>query len=458
MHYWGTALGTLLLSSICVAILYFFSVSKANLNSHIPLPLRAFIAASMMSWVFYVGVWGQMLPLPALYFFYLYQNDYFQNIAIKSDDLIVFYFALFDFVLKLALFLIFTLFKIGKLGRGAPKTKFTTSFAWYGIFILTASALLFFKAYALPCKFEINGVCYDKPKKENPPINFDIQMIDADTKMPLENGWIAIDWHSPDVNGQLQCVQQDYGQTDAQGRFHMTGKDGSWMYGRVIIFAPGYEPLNYIEWDDHPNVLTAAIEIGDSQRGEFPAWEAQALALGYKANIIPNQYTKFYPKPAPAIYNRLNIRPHMPTGQIQLWVTSRSLPTRVRGELVYMGSACRNIQSQSHLTEKKWRRAYSEKAMKILCDEKWDSIQPNTVATTREYIQSAANVIENPETQIDMLKRTLPAFFNIDHSYYRPMSDIERSAAQQLERRPLTSAERTSFCAAIQPFFAVPIR
>ena len=455
MHHWGTALGTLLLSSICLVILYFFSGSKTNLASQVPLPLRALVAASLMSWIFYVGVWGQMLPLPSVYFFYLFQHDYLKNVAIRADDLLVLYGAFFDFLLKYTLFIIFTFVKINNAIKTPPKINFIMSLAWYGMFVVLLSAILIAKLYAFPCKFEIRGICYDEPKAENPPINFDIQMIDADTKKPLLNGWVAIEWHSPNEHGQLQCVQQDYGQTDSHGRFHANGKDGSWMYGQIIMFVPGYEPLNYTEWDDQPNVLSAAIEIGESQRGDFPAWEAQAVALGYKANIIPNQYTKFYSRPAPDIYNRLNNKPYLPGGQTQLWVTSRGLPTRTRGELVNVGTTCRKLRTQSSADEKKWRRAYSEKAMKILCDAKWDSIIPNTEASGLDYVKSAANIIEDSEARIELLKVSLPEFFNVDHNNYRPMTDTERSAAQSIDHRPLTRAERLSYCAAIQPFFAL---
>lgn len=194
MHYWGTALGTLLLSIICIVILYFFCGSKANLNSHIPLPLRAFIAACMMSWIFYVGVWGQMLPVPSVYFVYSIQDDSVHNTRVDADDWIVCYCAIVDFIVKLLAFIVFTLIKINSLTKARPKNNLMISFAWYFLVFIAITGAWFLRPYAFPCKFEVNGFCYDKPEAENPPLTYEVQILDADSGKPISGGWVDIDW------------------------------------------------------------------------------------------------------------------------------------------------------------------------------------------------------------------------------------------------------------------------
>lgn len=232
-------------------------------------------------------------------------------------------------------------------------------------------------------------------------------------------------------------MRQDSGQTDAHGKFRATAKSGNWMYGRVDIFVPGYEPLAF--YNNQENALNTHIYLGENNGG-YPAWEAQALMLGYKISA-----DGYFEKPYSNLVSKnvdSNIKaPLVSGGLVQYWVTTRSAPLRSALEYSQDGASCNYPPELNDLqirAAKEHKIAFANAAKSIVCDEKWDSVSASLNTSAYLYFNFATQIVSVPAQQ-KALRAVVPDF--------HPRSDYS------YESRPMTNIERVNFCAAISPYF-----
>ena len=177
------------------------------------------------------------------------------------------------------------------------------SFAWHQTLVCVAIAIFLTSIAACGqighgyCQVHINGICYDKPKASNPPITARWQIIDADTQKPLPGVWISFYWKKfPD--GQQRggsCARNVMGQTDANGRFSNTAKDGSWMFADVFMFKAGYRRIQ-TEYLPEGTTLTDRQKINQEYVGKYPEFENELKSMGYQLDTssTTNAYYKTF--------------------------------------------------------------------------------------------------------------------------------------------------------------------
>jgi len=306
------------------------------------------------------------------------------------------------------------------------------------------------------CQIKVNGICYDRPKSSNPPLTASWEIIDIDTKKPIPGVWISFYWKKFPNGGQSggSCARNVIGQTDANGRFSNTAKDGSWMFAEVGMFKSGYQPIRYERFLEQ-TYITDKYKISQEFVGKFPAWEHELRQQGYQLDTTSttNNYYKNFELGTD--YSRIMAAAWYPEGERQYWVSTRSFPsqqfstnlgahcydrklgrTDPNAEFVgYDGFDFKPSQDQKEYgyieipgpDKIPWEIDRAKAAIRYICDEKWDTVTADLNFTPSPIIlMYAAQILSDPD--IPLLLTVLPEYFNSSPSYGsgRALSKDER--------------------------------
>ena len=295
------------------------------------------------------------------------------------------------------------------------------------------------------CRLEVNGVCYDRPKASNPPISARFEAIDADTGKPLPGVMISFYWETYLGSGKPDlCARNVIGETDANGKFANTGKDGSWMYLEVQMFKAGWERV-YFDRLIGQTFISHAYQIQIAEIGMYSAWGNQLKQMGYmldKRTMGPIYRKKFELGDQ---YEKIMTAEWQPEGLRTYWVRMRGFPEGLTPHQI--GTQCFNQQlgkidpdaEMVGFEQEKFKRSNielerSKHALQAICDEKWDSVPASyTWSPTARLIGDAGSAFVDNDPQLKIL---LPDFYG-EH----PVSNSGFS-------RPLTHNERVAYCAA----------
>ena len=296
----------------------------------------------------------------------------------------------------------------------------------------------------LPCQVQVNGICYDKPKASNPPITASWQIMDADTLKPIPGVWISFYWKKfPD--GEQRggtCARNVIGQTDANGRFSNTAKDGSWMFADVHMFKGGYRQIR-TEFLPERTALTDRIKINQEYVGKYPEFESELKSMGYQLDTsnTTNAYFKTFevgenPK-------ALLSAAWEPQGEKQYWVSKRGIPdgqdlAQVGGYKCYnraLGKTDPNAEFVGYKgpdwdANSVWNREMATEALNLICDDRWDTVPSDFEwSSTPEYYNYALRLMprENPERNTQRLDAILKDYPKVSDTHSRRFSKTERN-------------------------------
>jgi hypothetical protein len=456
MYLPGFIIGTLLLLAASLALLRRVARTQINLTSTMPLFLRAVLAACLTSWVFLV-LETVIAPFPSLYIISILKDEIMYRPQVIFDTRLVFYYSIFDFLLKFFMFIVFTLRKQNSLPHIPDLKTAKVSATWYGIFIVAIAGSWLLVSLATPCRFKINGVCYDRPKASNPPISARFEAIDADTGKPLPGVLISFFWKTYLGNGRPdQCARNVIGETDAQGKFSNTAKNGSWMYSSIEMFKAGWERVYFRRLLDQ-TYISHEYRFSMEEIGIYPAWEKQLESMGYVLDTTSttNAYRKNFELGNQ--YNRIMTAEWEPQGLRTYWVKMRGFPRALTPNQI--GSQCYNRQLEKidpdaefiganvpRFSDKRLQLERSKHALQAICDDKWDSVPSDLPKITGTYwlttptgrlLGDAGSVFAENDPQLKIL---LPDFYG-EHSSADSLRDPNHT-------RRLTHEERLLYCAA----------
>ena len=297
-----------------------------------------------------------------------------------------------------------------------------------------------------PCRLEVNGICYDRPKASNPPLSARFEAIDADTGKPLPGVMISFYWKTFLPSGQPdQCARNVIGETDAQGKFANTGKDGSWMFTQVQMFKSGWERIGFDRVIGQ-TYISHKYQLNVPEIGMYPAWESNLKRLGYELDtktMGPIYRKKFE---LGGQYQKIMTAEWQPEGLRTYWVKMRGFP----GDLVpsQVGTECYDLKLQKidpdaesvgyalpKFSEEQVNLQRFKHAIGAICDEKWDSVPVDFVrAQAPALIGFSAGVFGNDQAELVDL---LPDFYG------------EKRTVNSNFSRALTKAERIRYCGAV---------
>jgi hypothetical protein len=303
-----------------------------------------------------------------------------------------------------------------------------------------------------PCQISVGGICYDSPKASNPPLTASWEMIDADTKKPLAGVWVSFYWRkfADGSKRDGSCARNVIGQTDANGRFSDTAKDGSWMFSDVYMFKPGYQRIRFQRLVGQVHI-TDKYELFQDFVGKYPGWENALKTMGYRLDTTSttNNYSKNFALGSD--YPRIMKAAWETGGERQYWLTKRGIPdgTDVSSLGIYtcynraLGKADPSAELIGYRSvdwdqNSPWNRDISTDALQTICDEKWDSVPADFSRTySHQYASTAFGIV--PQSAHDQLRELLPEYFAAMKSHSEPM-------------RAMTRPERMAFCSFVKPY------
>ncbi len=304
----------------------------------------------------------------------------------------------------------------------------------------------------LPCQVQVNGICYDKPKASNPPITASWQIMDADTLKPIPGVWISFYWKKfPD--GEQRggtCARNVIGQTDANGRFSNTAKDGSWMFADVHMFKGGYRQIR-TEFLPERTALTDRIKINQEYVGKYPAFENELKSMGYQLDTssTTNAYFKIF-EVGGDLTSMLS-EAWQPQGAKRYWVRKRGIPdgqdlAQVGGYKCYNRALGKTDPDAEFVGYKgpdwdensPWERDMAIDALDTICDEKWDTVPLDFKFTQSKRYAGRSSGLVGKEN-FAALTKLAPDYLGISLS----AGDSSRS---------MTRTERVAFCGFVRPF------
>jgi len=302
------------------------------------------------------------------------------------------------------------------------------------------------------CQIEVKGICYDKPKASNPPLTASWQIIDIDTKKPIPGVWISFYWKKfPD--GQQRggtCARNVMGQTDANGRFSNTAKDGSWMFADVFMFKAGYRRIQ-MENIPEQTILTDSHKINQEYVGKYPAFENELKSMGYQLDTSSTTNAYFKTFEVGGDRKALVSAPWEPQGARQYWVSKRGIPDGQDMHSLGMypcysrtlGKTDPNAEFVGYKDgdrdkNGRWSRAIAIDALDTICDEKWDTVPSDFKFTqSKQYAGPASSLVG--EVNFAALSKLYPDYVAIPYSAGG-------------STRAMTRAERVAFCGFVRPF------
>jgi hypothetical protein len=296
-----------------------------------------------------------------------------------------------------------------------------------------------------PCRIEVNGICYDRPKASNPPLSARFEAIDADTGKPLPGVMISFYWKTYLSSGRPdQCARNVIGETDADGKFGDTAKDGSWMFSEVQMFKAGWERV-YFDRLIGQTYIKHEYQLNVPEIGIYLAWEKNLRALGYEIDtktMGPIYRKKFQ---LGAGYNKIMTAEWQPEGLRTYWVKMRGFPDYLAPQQIGTQCYSRTLRKTDPNAEAvgfdlpKFHRdkielERSKHALEAICDEKWDSVPASyEFAPSVRLLGAAGSVFAEIDPQ---LKKWLFDFY------------AERPITHSGFSRPLTRVERENYCTA----------
>jgi hypothetical protein len=304
----------------------------------------------------------------------------------------------------------------------------------------------------LPCQVQVNGICYDKPKASNPPITASWQIIDADTLKPIPGVWISFYWKKfPD--GEQRggtCARNVIGQTDANGRFSNTAKDGSWMFADVHMFKGGYRQIR-TEFLPERTALTDRIKVNQEYVGKCPAFESELKSMGYQLDTANTTNAYFKTFEVGGNLEAMLSAAWEPQGETQYWVSKRGIPDGQDMHALAMypcySRALGKTDPDAEFVGYKgldrdkngrWSRAIAIDALDTVCDEKWDSVPSDFKWTqSKEYAGPASMLVG--EANFAALTKIHPDYVAIPYSAGG-------------STRAMTRTERVAFCGFVRPY------
>jgi len=230
------------------------------------------------------------------------------------------------------------------------------------------------------------------------------------------------------------------GQTDGNGRFSNTAKDGSWMFMDVFMFKPGFQRIRY-QRILNQTYITDKYKIYQDYVGKHPAWEDELRSMGYRLDTTSTTNNYFKKFELGAEYQNITAAAWNPEGERQYWVSKRGIPdgsdlsslgiytcySRVLGktdpDAEFVG-----YKGPDYDEDSPWNLEKSIDAYNVICDEKWDSVTPDFASTSsNRYAAESSGVV--PKANYDALKSLLPDDYAIpvqSGSTKRAMRRIER--------------------------------
>jgi hypothetical protein len=304
----------------------------------------------------------------------------------------------------------------------------------------------------VPCQVQVNGICYDKPKASNPPITASWQIIDADTLKPIPGVWISFYWkkfHDGEQRGGT-CARNVIGQTDANGRFSNTAKDGSWMYADVHMFKGGYRQIR-TEFLPERTALTDRIKINQEYVGKYPEFESELKSMGYQLDTSNTTNAYFKTFEVGGNLEAMLSAAWEPQGEKQYWVSKRGIPDGQDLHALAM-FPCYNrslgktdpnaefvgYQAQDLSENSRWSRVIAIDALDSICDEKWDTVPSDFKFTQSKRYVAAVSMLVG-KGNFEKLTKTLPDYTAIQYS-------------TGSSTRAMTSTERITLCGFVRPF------
>jgi len=295
------------------------------------------------------------------------------------------------------------------------------------------------------CQLQINGICYDHPNASNPPISARFEAIDADTGKPLPGVMISFYWKTYLGSGKPdQCARNVIGETDANGKFANTGKDGTWMYSEIQMFKAGWERV-YFDRLIGQTHISHEYKFHMERLGMYPAWEKQLESMGYVLDTTST--THIYRKKFELgdQYEKIMTAEWQPEGLRTYWVKMRGFPNDLTPSQI--GTRCFNRQLQKTdpnaemvgFEQEKFKRSTielkrSKHALQAICDDKWDSVPENfTRSPTGRLLYFTSGIFEN--------NRAIEKELLIDFYAHQQFGNTEFT-------RALTHDERIRYCAA----------
>jgi hypothetical protein len=308
--------------------------------------------------------------------------------------------------------------------------------------LCVCSALLPYLA-ACHCDLMVAGKCRDKRRESDPPLTASWTLIDAETGKPIKDAWINFVWSGKgDKNGRTHCTRSVIAQTDENGRYSNTAKDGSWRIDMAPVrFVPGYEVLNYRWGIPDKNHVTSFVAVQPTERGKYPAWFRKLEAMGYHYNDTTGT-TTYYEKALPNIGMReINSPPYADGGRTEFWVTHRSLPELTISPGI--GFVCNepggeNIGLNDPATKMiDYQRGLQ--SYRYICDAQWDSV-PQDYASTSAYSLIYQAIWISPRGNEE------------ENEFLRLFPEFAKSMERSNYSRALTKTEREKFCAWLEPY------
>jgi hypothetical protein len=298
-----------------------------------------------------------------------------------------------------------------------------------------------------PCLLEVNGHCYDTGDPALPPLTAKLQLMDAETGRGIPDAWVSLRWYARHTSKRpAPCVRSVLGRTDEQGWFSSTGKDGSWFFGEVHYFAPGYEHLRIA--GVRANRFEAYVNIHHNDDLELLGpWLRSLERLGYE-HVDDGGTTTKYSKwiSIPPGFEKRNNYLFDSEGKVLLMATRRTLPTDL-GVLGSVWTYCDDAGSERIGYDAPNEFALARKLMwtedyQLVCDPRWFGFDTVSVPDWERWrIDSALELHPEPE-KIALLRRFAPAYVvYMDHS----------NNLNPLRPTDLSRAERTALCAALKP-------
>jgi hypothetical protein len=293
------------------------------------------------------------------------------------------------------------------------------------------------QAVSNPCKISVNGTCYDSPLAENPPLSASWEIIDADTKKPIPGVWISFFWLKfPDGRARGgTCARNVIGQTDANGRFSNTAKDGSWMFSEVHMFKRGFRRV-YAKRLLEQTYITDQHNLDVAHVGKYLGWEEELLAMGYKLSTVSttNNYWKDFELGND--YANILRAAWEVGGERQYWVSKRGIPDG--GDFPSIGTQCqsktlRRVDPEAQFVgydgpnydpNSAWNQQIAQDALETICDERWDLV-PSDFAPTYADSYAGRAVRGLPQATIDEIVNLLPDYYSLPKPS-RAMSRPER--------------------------------
>ena len=197
------------------------------------------------------------------------------------------------------------------------------------------------------------------------------------------------------------------GQTDANGRFSNTAKDGSWMFADVFMFKAGYRRIQ-MENIPEQTTLTDSQKINQEYVGKYPAFENELKSMGYQLDTssTTNVYFKNF-ELGGGDRKELLSAAWEPQGERRYWVSKRGIPdgqdlSALGGYMCYsraLGKADPNAEFVGYKgpdwdQNSPWNREKAIDALDTICDEKWDTVPSDFKWTqSKQYAAPASSLV-----------------------------------------------------------------